>query len=104
MRDWDHLDIRDVGYVIGACQMIRRRALEEVGMYDPKIFYGPEDVDLCLRMWKGGWRTTYNGRAVIVHHEQRITRDVRKLGSGMLWNHAKMLAYYFSKHAYLFRN
>ena len=31
MADWDHRTIREVDYVIGACQVIRRRALQEVG-------------------------------------------------------------------------
>ncbi len=47
---------------LGVCQMTRRRALEQVGLYDPAIFYGPEDVDLCLRMWLVGWKVLYDGR------------------------------------------
>jgi N-acetylglucosaminyl-diphospho-decaprenol L-rhamnosyltransferase len=40
----------EIDYVIGACQVIRRTALDAVGGLDPAIFYGPEDVDLCLRL------------------------------------------------------
>ena len=56
MADWDHQTIREVDYVIGACQVIRRRALHEVGLFDERIFYGPEDIDLCLRLQQAGWR------------------------------------------------
>jgi len=50
MSDWDRNDTREVDYVIGACQFIRRQAMSEIGVLDDAIFYGPEDLDYCLRM------------------------------------------------------
>jgi GT2 family glycosyltransferase len=90
-----------VGYVIGACQAVRRAALEQVGPLDEAIFYGPEDVDLCLRMWKAGWKVVWDPRFTIVHHEQRLTR--RRVLSTLTVRHAIALAYFFRKHGYLFR-
>lgn len=98
LRDWDHASVRDVDYVIGACQVIRRAALREVGLLDERIFYGPEDVDLCLRMHRAGWRVTYVPYAVIAHLERRVTR---KLLSVLTLRHAQALGYYFWKHRYL---
>lgn len=103
LLDWDQDGSRYVCYVIGACQMMRRRALEQVGAYDPAIFYGPEDVDLCLRMWSAGWKVLYVGRAAIIHSEQRITKGWDKLFSRATRAHIKGLIYYFWKHRYLFR-
>ena len=37
MADWDHRTIREVDYVIGACQVIRHRALQEVGPFDVEM-------------------------------------------------------------------
>ncbi|TME18418.1 MAG: glycosyltransferase family 2 protein [Chloroflexi bacterium] len=88
----------NVGYVIGACQAIRRRALDTVGLLDERIFYGPEDVDLCLRMWKAGWRVVWDPRHVVVHHEQRLTK--RRLLSRLTLRHAWGLGYFFLKHRY----
>ena len=98
MADWDHRTIRQVDYVIGACQVIRRRALQEVGLFDERIFYGPEDVDICLRLQQAGWSVVYNPEAVIVHEERRMTRSLR---SSLVWKHIWGLAYYFWKHGYL---
>ena len=98
MADWDHRTIRDVDYVIGACQVIRRRALQEVGLLDERIFYGPEDVDICLRLQQAGWRVVYNPDAVVVHEERRISLSP---GSGLVWKHICGLGYYFWKHGYL---
>ena len=98
MADWDHRTIREVDYVIGACQVIRSRALQEVGLLDERIFYGPEDVDICLRLQQAGWRVVYHPDAVVVHEERRMSRS---LGSGLVWKHICGLGYYFWKHGYL---
>ena len=98
MADWDHQTIRAVDYVIGACQVIRRRALQEVGQFDERIFYGPEDVDLCLRLQQAGWRVMYNPDAVVAHKERRLTRSLR---SDLMWKHVWGLGYFFWKHGYL---
>lgn len=90
---------RRVGYVIGACQAIRTRALHQVGFLDERIFYGPEDVDFCLRMWKEGWQVVWDPRFTIVHHEQRATR--RRVLSRLMLRHLHGLAYFFFKHRYL---
>lgn len=96
MSDWDHSYARPVDYVIGACQLIRRSALEEVGLLDEKIFYGPEDIDFCLRMWLNGWMVYYYPDAVIIHHEQRVTK--RKPFNILSFRHYMSLVYFFKKY------
>lgn len=99
MADWDHGSIRPVDYMIGACQVIRRSALEQVSLFDERIFYGPEDVDICLRLQQAGWSVVYNPGAVVVHEERRMTRTIY---SSLFWNHFRGLCYFFWKHGYLF--
>lgn len=100
MRDWDHNSAKEVDYVIGACQLIRKKAIDETGVLDEKIFYGPEDVDFCLRLWRDNWQVYYNPEAVVIHHEQRITK--KKFFTKITYLHIKGLIYYFWKHKYLF--
>jgi len=99
MAEWDHNSIRAVDYVIGACQVIRREALMTVGLLDEKIFYGPEDIDFCLRLRHAGWQVMYNPAAVVVHKERRVARSVLSVLS---WKHLWGIVYYFWKHGYLF--
>ncbi len=99
MADWDHRTTRRVDYVIGACQAIRRRALEDAGLFDERIFYAPEDVDICLRLQLAGWSVVYNPEAVVMHEERRITRS---MSSPLFWKHVQGLCYFFWKHGYLF--
>lgn len=97
---YDHQVPRAVDYVIGASQIIRREALTSVGYLDEQFFYGPEDIDYCVRMWRHGWRVMYVPRAVVTHDEQRLTK--RRAFSTLSLIHAAGLARYFFKYRYAF--
>ncbi len=96
MFEFDHSYVRPVSYAIGACLMIRRKALNQVGLLDEKIFYSPEDIDICFRMWLGGWKVFYYPHAKVIHHEQRTTK--KNPFSIIAFRHLKGLLYYFSKY------
>jgi len=57
-----------VDWVSGACMVLRRSAIEEVGMLDERFFLYWEDVDWCRRMWAKGWKVLYHPEPCIVHH------------------------------------
>ncbi len=100
MHDLDRSVAQPVDYVIGACQLIRRSVAENVGELDERMFYGPEDVDFCLRAWRAHWEVWYLPSAVVVHHEQRVSRQ----RPGMLTlRHSLALAYFFWKHRYIWK-
>ena len=64
----------DVDFGIGACQVFRRAAFAQVGGIDESFFYGPEDVDFCLRLRSAGWRVVQLGAAVCDHPPRRRNR------------------------------
>lgn len=92
----------DVGYLMSACWMMRSDLFAQVGLLDEKIFYAPEDVDFCIRVWKAGMRVQYCYDADILHHWQRLSR--KKLFSKHNFEHLKGLVYLFCKHKYLFHS
>lgn len=96
MEDWDHNEIKEVDYVIGACQFFRKEVIEKIGFYDDKIFYGPEDIDFCLRIWKAGWKVYYYPHTYIIHHEQRITK--KNLFSKISLKHFAGIFYLYRKY------
>ena len=55
-------------WLSGACMLIRRTAVDEVGLLDEQFFMYWEDVDLCKRMWDHEWKVAYFPKASIVHH------------------------------------
>lgn len=89
-----------VGYLISACWMIRKEAMETIGLLDEKIFYSPEDVEYCVRAWQKGFRVIFCPDARIIHATQRISK--KKLISRHNWEHIKGLAYFFKKYGLFF--
>lgn len=66
-RTWPHNQPREVGFVIGACMLVRRSAIEEVGGFDEGFFLYAEEADWCRRFWKAGWRVLFTPAAEVVH-------------------------------------
>ena len=68
MLDWDHdQPAADVDWVGGACFMVRRRAFDMVSGFDEAYFMYVEDVDLCWRLGRAGWRIGYEPAGRVVH-------------------------------------
>lgn len=86
----------EVEYIIGACQLIRKEVIEQVGLLDEQIFYGPEDADFCLKSSEKGWKIVYLPAVSFLHEYQQITS--KRLFSYMSWIHTKALFYFFWKH------
>ena len=56
-----------VDWIDGACLIVRRAALDEVGLFDERFFMYSEDEDLCFRLKKRGWNICMTARGVAMH-------------------------------------
>jgi N-acetylglucosaminyl-diphospho-decaprenol L-rhamnosyltransferase len=65
--DVDPTRARDVDWISGAAVWLRREALDDVGGWDERYFMYMEDVDLCLRLRRAGWRVAYEPAGEVVH-------------------------------------
>lgn len=63
----DHDRELEVGWVNGACLMVRREVLEQVGGLDEDFFIYGEELDWCYRMWQAGWTVVFTPAAEVVH-------------------------------------
>jgi GT2 family glycosyltransferase len=70
MGYWDHESDRDVEGLQGSALLLRRAALDQVGLLDESMHYA-EDMDLCLRLQRAGWRIRYLAAPSIVHYGGR---------------------------------
>jgi GT2 family glycosyltransferase len=82
----------DVDFGIGACQLFRRAAYDAVDGIDESFFYGPEDVDFCLRLLARGWRVVQVGGATVDHPPRRSHRRLlTRRGIAHAWAVARYL-------------
>ncbi len=67
MEDVEVSTSSSVDWVSGACFAVRRQAMSELGGFDEAYFMYAEDVDLCWRARRAGWRVVYVPVAVVTH-------------------------------------
>jgi GT2 family glycosyltransferase len=78
-------------WLSGCFLMLRRAAARNVGPFDEKFVKYFEDVDICLRMARAGWKVMYHGATYCHHLEQRgskrlFSADARRhLRSYLRW-------------------
>jgi GT2 family glycosyltransferase len=58
---------REVLYTMACGMVCRRAALEQVGGFDEEIVHYYEDAELCIRLWRAGWRVTLAPTAWVDH-------------------------------------
>lgn len=68
---------RRVDWILGAALLVRRRAFDAVGGFDPGYFLYSEETDFCLRARARGWSVLSCGDAVVVHLGAMSTGDQR---------------------------
>lgn len=51
----------------GACMLIRRRVVEEVGLFDDAFGSYFEETDFCWRVWMAGYKIIYYPKTFIFH-------------------------------------
>jgi GT2 family glycosyltransferase len=64
----------EVEILSGAFMMMRRKALDEVGLLDESFFMYGEDIDLSWRIVKGGWENWYLPETSIIHYKGESTK------------------------------
>ncbi len=77
MLDWNHDDERQVDQPEGACLLLRRQVIEEVGLLDEGFFMLFEEVDWCYRIKEKGWEIWFTPKAQITHHYGQSIKQVK---------------------------
>jgi N-acetylglucosaminyl-diphospho-decaprenol L-rhamnosyltransferase len=93
MADWDHHSERVVEWVSGSCMLLRREALDLVGLMDEAYFFAVEDVDLCTRLRNAGWEVLFTPELEVLH-QVGISRGRSKR---ITLEHSKSIYRYFVK-------
>jgi hypothetical protein len=82
----DGADSWPVDFGIGACQVFHRDVWEQVHGIDESFFYGPEDVDFCMRAGSAGWEVVQVADAAVDHPpRRRFRRLLTRRGIAHAW-------------------
>jgi GT2 family glycosyltransferase len=68
MADFDWTETKEVDVLNGWFWLIRRDAIETVGVLDERFFMYGEDVDWCKRFRDAGWTILFESCAQAIHH------------------------------------
>jgi hypothetical protein len=58
---------RDVDFINGCAMLVRRAAIEQAGLIDPRFGMYFEETEWCVRIIRAGWRLVYEPAAVVWH-------------------------------------
>jgi len=78
MLDWDHGDVREVDQIMGSFMLVRKDVLDGIGSFDERYWMYFEEVDLCLRMKKAGWKIVHYPYVSAIHFLSRSSQQWEK--------------------------
>lgn len=88
-------ETQSVDWVVGACLLMRRETLEEVGLLDERFFMYSEELDWCYRAKELGWEVVYLPTAQVIHYVGKSSEQVLPLRH-IQFQRSKVL--FFKKH------
>jgi GT2 family glycosyltransferase len=102
MSYWDHNNSQYVDCLSGACLFVRKSLIEMLNGFDENIFMYAEEVDLCFRIKKAGWKLYYLANEEIYHLDGASSKKrSEKYFSVILQRQSNF--YYFLKHFGIFQ-
>jgi GT2 family glycosyltransferase len=93
--DWDHESVAEVDWLTGACLMVRREVLGNVGPLDEGYFLFVEDMDWCRRIRDAAWKIAYVPDAIVTHH---IGASRGPTPARLVWARHQSMFRYLRKH------
>jgi len=67
LKYWAHDEIRDVDWVLGAFMLTRSVLIKHLGGFDECFFLYGEDLELCYRIKRAGWKVVFFPYAEVFH-------------------------------------
>lgn len=90
---WDHNETIRSDWIIGACILVRRETVEDIGLKDEGFPMFHEETDWCYRMKKAGWDIWFVHSAEITHFGSQ--------SAARYWGSDLILEFYKGKHRFV---
>jgi N-acetylglucosaminyl-diphospho-decaprenol L-rhamnosyltransferase len=69
-------ETQEVDWLVGACLLVRRETIQQVGGLDEGFFMYSEELDWCRRIRQAGWKVVYLPKAQVIHHVGKSSDQV----------------------------
>lgn len=79
MARWDIQRPHVVEVIKGACLILRRAALDQIGFLDEQYFMYTEEVDLCYRLLHNRWNLYWVPQARVVHYGEASSKQMAEV-------------------------
>lgn len=99
MTDFDHESSRTVDWILGAFAMVRRSAINKIGLMDEDLFLYFGDIAWCQKFWQVGYQVYYFTEANIVHYHKRESAQ-SGIFSKIFWIHIIDWFKYLKKYSF----
>lgn len=91
----DENKIHEVDCLVGAFMLVRREAIDEVGLLDEDFFMYGEDIDWCYRIKKAGWKIVYYPKGKIIHYKGGSSK---KKNPRLIYEFYRAMYLFYNKH------
>ncbi|MFA6918734.1 MAG: glycosyltransferase family 2 protein [Patescibacteria group bacterium] len=99
MMDFNHNEVRQVDWILGACEMVRRSAMDKVGYMDEYLFLYFGDVAWCKKFHDAGYKIAYFPEGNIIHYHKRESAQ-SGIFSKIFWIHISDWIKYLKKYSH----
>ncbi|MBN1563584.1 MAG: glycosyltransferase family 2 protein [Anaerolineae bacterium] len=82
----------EVDSVVGAFMLVRRAAIQRVGLFDESYFMYGEDLDWAYRIKQAGWKVMYNPQVTVTHVKRAASRQSKRAQTDF---YRAMLIFYY---------
>ncbi len=87
--------VYEIDCLVGAFMLIRKEAIESVGLLDETFFMYGEDIDYCYRIKNDGWKIVYYGKSEIIHYKGASSK---KQKYKLIYEFHKSMYIFYKKH------
>jgi len=74
MQNEDFSSTRNVDWLQGSAMLVRKEAIDKVGLMDERFFMYLEDADWCRRFWQDNYEVSYLPAAQMSHYYYRVSK------------------------------
>lgn len=96
MSDFNHDKTSEVDQPMGACLLVRKGIIDKLGAFDPKYYMFFDEVDLCFRIKKAGWKIFFAPASTVMHHGGTAVKKWSPFKLSKVWTASRN--HYFRKH------